>query len=41
MVLASGWGTFRLREAADRRDAVRRLGSAALVLAGSLLLAIN
>jgi uncharacterized membrane protein len=41
IVLASGWGTFRLREAADRRDAVRRLGSAGLVLVGALLLAID
>jgi uncharacterized membrane protein len=41
IVLASGWGTFRLREADDRRDAVRRLGSAGLVLLGALLLAIN
>ena len=41
IVLASGWGTFRLREAADRRDAIRRLGAAGLVLLGALLLAIN
>jgi len=41
IVLASGWGTFRLREADDRRDAIRRLGSAGLVLAGALLLAID
>jgi drug/metabolite transporter (DMT)-like permease len=41
IVLASGWGTFRLREAADRRDAIRRLGSAGLVLVGALLLAID
>ena len=41
IVLASGWGTFRLREAADRRDAARRLGSAGLVLVGALLLAID
>jgi multidrug transporter EmrE-like cation transporter len=41
IVLASGWGTFRLREADDRRDAVRRLGAAGLVLVGALLLAIN
>jgi uncharacterized membrane protein len=41
IVLASGWGTFRLREAADRRDAIRRLGSAGLVLLGALLLAID
>ena len=25
-MLASGWGAFRLREAADRRDALRRIG---------------
>jgi drug/metabolite transporter (DMT)-like permease len=41
IVLASGWGTFRLREAADRRDAIRRLGAAGLVLVGALLLAID
>jgi uncharacterized membrane protein len=41
IVLASGWGTFRLREAADRGDAIRRLGSAGLVLVGALLLAID
>ena len=41
IVLASGWGTFRLREAADRADAIRRLGAAGLVLVGALLLAID
>jgi drug/metabolite transporter (DMT)-like permease len=41
IVLASAWGSFRLREAADRADAFRRLGAAALVLAGALLLAIR
>jgi drug/metabolite transporter (DMT)-like permease len=41
IVLASGWGAFRLREAADRRDAYRRIGAAALVLVGALLLAID
>ena len=41
IVLASGWGTFRLREAADRADAIRRLGAAGLVLLGALLLAID
>ena len=41
IVLASGWGAFRLREAADRGDALRRLGSAGLVLVGALLLAID
>src|SRR5262249_8764197 len=28
IVLASGWGAFRMREAADRRDAVRRVSAA-------------
>ena len=41
IVLASGWGAFRMREAADRRDALRRLGSAALVVVGAVLLAID
>jgi multidrug transporter EmrE-like cation transporter len=41
IVLASGWGAFRLREAADRGDAVRRLGSAALVVVGAIMLAID
>ncbi|HUQ79359.1 MAG TPA: EamA family transporter [Patescibacteria group bacterium] len=41
IVLASGWGAIRLREADDRSDAVRRIGAAALVLAGALLLAID
>ena len=41
IVLASGWGAFRLREAADRADALRRLGSAALVVFGAILLAID
>lgn len=41
IVLASGWGAFRLREASTRRDGLERLGSAALVLVGALLLAID
>ncbi len=41
IVLASGWGAFRMREAADRADAARRLGSAAVVVAGAILLAID
>ena len=41
IVLASGWGAFRLREAADRGDALRRLGSATLVVVGAILLAID
>ena len=41
IVLASGWGAFRLREAADRADALQRIGSAALVVVGAVLLAID
>jgi drug/metabolite transporter (DMT)-like permease len=41
IVLASGWGVFRLREASGRPDAALRLASAALVLAGALLLALG
>ncbi|HZC32757.1 MAG TPA: EamA family transporter [Candidatus Bathyarchaeia archaeon] len=41
IVVASAWGTFRLREAINRTDAIRRLGAAGLVLAGALLLAIR
>ena len=41
IVLASGWGAFRLREADDRADAFRRIGAAGLVLVGALLLAID
>jgi uncharacterized membrane protein len=41
IVLASGWGALRLREAADARDAVRRIGAAALVVLGAVLLALE
>ncbi|HEX5822820.1 MAG TPA: EamA family transporter [Candidatus Limnocylindrales bacterium] len=41
IVLASGWGSIRLREAADRPDALRRLGAAALVVIGAILLALD
>ena len=41
IVLASGWGAFRLREATDRADGLKRIGSAALVLIGARLLAID
>jgi uncharacterized membrane protein len=41
IVLASGWGALRLREAADTRDAVRRIGAAALVVLGAVLLALE
>jgi uncharacterized membrane protein len=41
IVLASGWGTLRLGEGADRREAVRRIGASALVVAGAILLALD
>lgn len=41
IVLASGWGALRMREANDRWDAARRIGAAGLVLVGALLLAID
>jgi drug/metabolite transporter (DMT)-like permease len=41
IVLASGWGSFRLREAADRPDALRRLAAAGLVVVGAILLALD
>ena len=34
-------GAFRLREAADRTDAMRRIGAAVLVVLGAVLLAID
>jgi drug/metabolite transporter (DMT)-like permease len=40
IVLASGWGVWRLREASGGRDAAVRIGAAAVVLAGALLLAV-
>jgi uncharacterized membrane protein len=41
IVLASGWGALRLREADDRADAIRRIGAAVLVVLGAILLAID
>lgn len=41
IVLASGWGSFRLREAADRPDALRRIAAAALVVVGAIMLALD
>jgi uncharacterized membrane protein len=41
IVLASGWGSFRLREAADRPDALRRLAAAGLVVLGAIMLALD
>jgi uncharacterized membrane protein len=39
IVLISGWGTFRLKEASGQRDATIRIGLAALVVFGAVLLA--
>lgn len=41
IVLASGWGTLRLGEGAGRREAARRIGASALVVAGAVLLALD
>jgi len=41
VVLVSGWGSFRLGEAVDRRDASRRIAGAVLVLAGAILVALG
>ena len=41
IVLASGWGALRLREADDRADAIRRIGAAVLVVIGAFLLAFD
>jgi uncharacterized membrane protein len=40
IVVASAWGTLRMREASGR-DAIRRLGAAAIVVAGAVLLALE
>lgn len=41
IVLASGWGAIRMREASDRDEVIRRIGSAALVVVGAVLLAFD
>lgn len=41
VVLASGWGALRLREATDRRDALRRIVASGLVLVGIGLLVLG
>jgi drug/metabolite transporter (DMT)-like permease len=40
-VLATGWGAFRLGEAAHRREAVWRVAAAGLIVVGAVLLAID
>jgi drug/metabolite transporter (DMT)-like permease len=40
IVIAAGWGAIRLAEAGDRREAGVRVGAAAVVLCGAILLAV-
>jgi uncharacterized membrane protein len=41
IVLASGWGALRLKEAKGRREALGRIGAAALIVAGAILLGLE
>jgi drug/metabolite transporter (DMT)-like permease len=41
IVLASGWGALRLGEASSRADAARRIAASAIVVMGSVLLALE
>lgn len=41
IVLAAAWGAIRLGEATGRREAMTRIGSAVLVVAGAVLLAVS
>jgi drug/metabolite transporter (DMT)-like permease len=41
IVLVSGWGALRLREAQGTRDAATRIGAAGLVVLGAVLLALG
>ena len=41
IVLVSGWGSFRLGEAASRRIGLTRLGAAGLIVLGAFLLALE
>lgn len=41
IVLASGWGALRLGEASGRREAVRRIAAATLVVGGAILLSLE
>ena len=41
IVLASGWGTLRLGEGADRSEVIRRIGASTLVVVGAILLALD
>jgi drug/metabolite transporter (DMT)-like permease len=41
IVLASGWGALRLGEAEGRREAARRIGAAAIIVTGAVLLSFK
>jgi drug/metabolite transporter (DMT)-like permease len=41
IVIAAAWGAFRLGESTGRREAIARIGAAALVVAGAVLLAVS
>lgn len=41
IILVSGWGSFRLGEAATRRTALTRLFAAAVIVVGAILLALG
>ena len=41
IVLVSGWGSFRLGEAATRRVGLTRLGAAVVIVIGAFLLALE
>jgi uncharacterized membrane protein len=41
IVLAAAWGSFRLGEAAGNREAGLRIGAAALVVVGAVLVALG
>jgi uncharacterized membrane protein len=40
-VFAAAWGSFKLGEATDRSEAVRRVGASILIVGGALLLAVG
>jgi multidrug transporter EmrE-like cation transporter len=41
VILATGWGAFRLGEAARRRDGVARVAAAALIVVGAIFLGLD
>jgi drug/metabolite transporter (DMT)-like permease len=41
IVLAAAWGSFRMGEAAGRGEGLRRIGAAALVVVGAILVALG